>query len=355
MNMNMNVNVNVIKKAIEKNKEFWKLSNKEPLLARIPFSGFYRKPYPVMGGRELLDPERIFPSDIDTDRLIGTGKPKPEPFNGDMANFAGCLYPEAWMESIIGCPIFASAFSCSSKPVSDGEDISALMDAFSIESAVKSEWLVIIDEVMNKLNAKAGDDLPVRQLHFRGVIDMLAAFVGEERLCFSLYDYPEKVSNLADKFADLYIMTAQNNISTRKPWLGGYVSAWGVFAPAPILDYQIDASNLFSLDTYKEHFLKYDKKIIENFPYSVMHLHACGLHILDAVLEIENLKCVEITIERETGVFRKDLILSSCKKIQAAAKCVLVNGELNEEELAEFLNELDPAGLAIFYWKPLPQ
>jgi hypothetical protein len=117
------MNKNMIKKAIEKNKDFWELSNKEPLIARIPFSGFYKKPYPISGGREIMNPERIYPSDIDIDRLIGVGKNNPEPFNCDMANFAGCLYPEAWMESIIGCPIYASAFSCSSKPVSEGEDI----------------------------------------------------------------------------------------------------------------------------------------------------------------------------------------------------------------------------------------
>jgi len=253
----VNMDKNMIMKAIEKNKEFWKLTNKEPLLARIPFSGFNKKPYPVKDGREIMDPERLFPIDIDIDRLIGVGKSNPEPFNGDMVNFAGCLYPEAWMESIIGCPIYASAFSCSSKPVS--EDIESAMDEFTVEGALKSEWFEVMNNVMKKLIDKAGDDLPVRQLHFRGVIDMLAAFMGEEKLCFSIYDYPEKVAELGDKFAD----------------------------------------------------------------------------------------------ERETGVFKKEFILESCKKIQAASKSVIVNGELNEDELAEFKEKLNPAGLAIFYWKPV--
>jgi len=341
----------VISKVIEKNKEFWKLTNKEPLLARIPFNGFNKKPYPVKGGREIIDPEKVLPEDIDISRLVGEGKSKPEPVNGDMVNFAGCLYSEAWMESVIGCPIYASAFSCSSKPVS--VDIENAMDEFTVEGALKSEWFEVMNNVMKKLIDKAGVDLAVRQLHFRGVIDMLAAFMGEEMLCLSIYLCPEKVAKLAEKFAELYILTAQRNIDMRQPWKGGYVSAWSVFAPGPILDYQIDASNLFSLNDYKEHFLEFDKKIIDKFPYSMLHMHACGLHILDAVLEIENLKAVEVTIERETGVFRKELILESCKKIQAASKSVIVNGELNEEEIAEFTEKLDPAGLAIFYWKPI--
>lgn len=338
-------------KTIEKHRKFWELTNKEPLVAVIPFSGFCKKPYPVKGGRYIIDPERVLPEDMDIDRLIGMGKSNPEPFNGDMANFAGCLYPEAWMEAFIGCSIYASAFSCSSKQVS--QDNESAIDKFTVEGALKSKWFKVMKSVIKKLIIKAGNDLPVRQLHFRGIIDMLAGFMGEEKLCFSIYDFPEKVAELADKFADLFIQTVQKTIDMRQPWEGGYVSALGVLAPGPVLDYQIDASNLFSLDTYRKHFLKFDKKVIEKFPYSVIHLHTCGLHILDAVLEITNLNSVEITIEKETGVFKKDLILESCKKIQAASKSVILIGELSEDELDEFMKKLNLAGLAIFYWKPV--
>lgn len=338
-------------KAIEKNFEFWKSANREPLLSKIPFTGFHKKPYPVKGGRSITDPERIFPSSIDIDRLIGVGKSKPVPFNGDMVQFAGSLYPECWMESLIGCPIYATAFSCSSKPVADASGDA--LDRFRVDDALRSDWAGVIDELIEKLNDRAGDDLPVRLLHFRGVIDMLAAYLGEEELCYSLYDRPEKIAVLGDRFADLYVRTTQNNINRIRPWNGGYVSAWGVLAPGPIVDYQIDASNLLSLEIYKKHFLDFDKKVIRQFPYSLMHLHACGLHILDAVLEIGELKAVEVTLERETGVFKKEKILESCRKIQAAGKSLIINGELSGDELSEFKERLEPAGLAIFYWEPL--
>ncbi len=341
----------VIKKAIDKNFEFWKLTNKEPLVAKIPFSGFYKKPYPVMGGRDITDPEQLFPENVDVDRLIGISKSLPDPFNDDMVNYIGCMYPESWMESLIGCSIFATAFSCSSKPVL-GENFNAINE-FRLSDALASKWFEVMNHVIERLNDKAGNALPVGLLHFRGVIDMLAAFLGEEELCFTLHDYPEKIAELGDKFTELYVLIVQNNISRIRPWRGGFESNWGVFAPGPIVDYQIDASNLFPIDTYRKHFLEFDKKVMRNFEYNLMHMHACGLHILDAVLEIDHLKAVEITIERETGVFKKELILDSCKKIQAASKGVIINGELNEEELAEFKDRLDPSGLAIFYWSPL--
>jgi hypothetical protein len=341
-----------ITRAIEKNKAFWERTNEEPLLAKIPFTGFHRKPYPASGGRDIVEPERLLPSDMDIDRLIGFGKGSPEPFNGDMVQFAGCLYPESWMECLIGCPIYATAFSCSSKPVSK-DDSGEAMDRFRMEEAIHSEWAEAMNRVIDRLNEKAGSAVPVRLLHFRGVIDMLAAFLGEEKLCYSLYDYPEKVAELGDKFAEMYVWAAQNNMDRVKPWNGGYASAWGVFAPGPIADYQIDASNLFSLDTYRRHFLEFDKKVIGQFAYNLMHLHACGLHILDAVLEIDALKCVEVTLERETGAFDKEKILAACRKIQAASKSLIINGELDERELAEFKDRLDPKGLAIFYWSPV--
>jgi len=338
-------------KAIERNIAFWDGANKEPLTAKIPFTGFRSKPYPVLGGRELVSPQRVFPNDIDAERLVGYHETLPKPCNGDMIQGAACLYPTAWMEAIVGCPIYASAYSCSAKSVHG--DIESVIDHFDIDRALKSEWFSVIKHVIDKLLEKAGNDMPVGHLHYRGIIDMIAAYMGEETLCLLMYDCPEKLERLANLFTELFLATVEADYEQRRTWKGGYVSTWGVFAPGVLLDYQIDASNLFSLDAYRKYFLKYDSQIIGKFPYSVMHLHACGLHILDAVLEIENLKAVEITIEKETGVYVKEKIFDACIKIQARSKSVLINGELSDAELVEYQDLLRPAGLALFYWNPI--
>ncbi len=136
----------------------------------------------------------------------------------------------------------------------------------------------------------------------------------------------------------------------RPKWNGGYVSTWGLFAPGSLLDYQADASSMIAPDLYKEFFIKYDSSIISEFEHSIVHVHACGLHIIDALLQIDELNAIEISLDRETGVWCPQKLRDYCKEIQSAGKSVLIYGQLSNVELEAFLAALSPVGLAIFHW-----
>ena len=57
---------------IKKHVDFWNHSPvREPLVAQMPFTGWKPKPYPLSGGREVIQPKQIAPADIDIDRLLG--------------------------------------------------------------------------------------------------------------------------------------------------------------------------------------------------------------------------------------------------------------------------------------------
>jgi len=329
--------------------DFWNLSwIKDPLMGKTIKKIWTRKPYPVRNDREIVNPERIVPDDIDIEKLLGLKSKPVELLTGDFINPLGCVYPEAWMEALIGCPIYVSAYGCVSKPVKAG--IREMNNQFNVDKALQSDWLEIMDEVLLRAMEFSDSKIPVRQLHLRGIIDMLAAYLGAERLCMMTYDHPEKLEMLADRFTDLYITIVKRGLEIRKPWRGGYVSTWGVYAPESLVDYQIDASSLFSSPLYEKHFLKYDRKVLKKFPYSVVHLHACGLYLLNAIFKIKELKAIEISLDRETGIWEKDKVLAYCKKIQDNSKCIIINGELSESELLEFKSVLSPNGLAIYYW-----
>lgn len=337
---------------IKKHVDFWNHSPvREPLVVQMPFTGWKLKPYPLSGGREVIKPKQIAPADIDIDRLLGLDIQTPPAITDNIINCIAPVYPESWMEAVIGCPVYASAFSCTAKPVVT--DIMTSTVEFSLETVLKSDWLKIMDEVLFRAIDVAEGRIAVRQLHLRGAIDMLAAYLGEEQLCLLFYDHPEIIEQLADNFADLYITIAKRGLKIRPPWNGGYVSGWGIFAPGPLVEYQIDASNMLSPPLYEKHLLKYDKRIISEFPYSLIHMHRCALHMLDAVLQIDKLKTVEISLDRETIGWDKEKILQSVKKIQDSGKAALIYGELNENELAELKDQLNPRGLAIFSWCPV--
>ena len=325
---------------------FWERSPVDrPLVARMPPCQWVSKPYPISSGGYVAEPALLAPSDVDVERLLGLDQPPPQLTTGDLFQSVGCVYPQAWMESLLGCPILASDVSVTARSV--GLDVSRAATAFSREGALASPWLGVMNAVLDRAVAAAGDSRPVQQLHLRGVIDMLAAYLGEERLCLAVRDCPDELAVLADRFTELYTAIARRDLARRRRWHAGYVSVWRVDAPGPLLDYQIDASNLFSPRMYRQHFLAYDRRILSTFHYSVTHLHATGLHQLDALLSLSEVRAIQINLDRETGVWDKVSMLACCQRIQAGGKSLILTGELDDEELVEFTAVLDPRGLAL--------
>ncbi|MHB9071415.1 MAG: hypothetical protein ACYC54_13740 [Sedimentisphaerales bacterium] len=335
---------------LRKHIAFWRCENSEPLLHKIDFPGFRPKPYPVSDGRHLVNPTPMTASDVDVERLLGLDRTLPEPIAGGMVNAIGPVYSEAWMESLIGCPILASAYSCTAKPCAADTDCAAA--DFSVHNAVNSDWSNVMDKVLARAVSAADGRISVRQLHLRGIIDMLAAYFGEERLCLNVCDSSRALQELSKKFTELYIKTVQRGFILRKSWQGGFVSSWGLFAPGRLLDYQVDASNLMSAQMYEQCFLKFDRQIIDAFEYSLVHVHACGLHIVKLLLKLDNLRAIEISLDRETGRTDISAIINMAKSIQDCGKAVLIYGEVNENELTMLTRHLNPNGLAIFYWHP---
>ena len=101
-------------------------------------------------------------------------------------------------------------------------------------------------------------------------------------------------------------------------------------------------------DLYEQLFLPYDAAIMSNFEYSIVHVHNCGLHIVDALVKIEELNAIELSLDRESDVLTPSRIIECCKKIQAAEKSILIYGQLCQAELDELLSSLSPT---VFYWE----
>ena len=129
--------------------------------------------------------------------------------------------------------------------------------------------------------------------------------------------------------------------------------SWGLYSPEKIVSYQIDASNIFSPEMYEEHFLKYDRKIIESFPNSIVHIHYAGIHMIQLLLKIEELKAIQINLDREA---ERDWdihhLLETCRGIQRKDKCVQLVSELSPDELETRMKHLEYRGLTVFYREP---
>jgi len=326
---------------------FWRRANTTALVAKMPQPYWGGKPYPLRG-REVSEPTAITPDDVDIDRLLGVDRPLPHWAQDDLIESVGNIFPTAWMEAVIGCSIHASAFGCVAK--SPNVDLREAAKNFSMDAALNSEWLALMVRLLDRARECAHNQLAVRQWHMRGIVDMLAAYFGEAALCTAAYDSPDALHTLADKFAETWIAVARRGLELRQRWNAGYVSAWRVYAPEPLIDYQIDASSLFSTKMYVKYFLDADRKVLQAFPYSIVHTHATGLRHVASLTAIPELGGIEIHLDRETGVWDKESILATCHTIQARNKTLVLWGELSADDLREFQTALDPRGLAINYW-----
>ncbi|MBI5034761.1 MAG: hypothetical protein HZB51_29920 [Chloroflexi bacterium] len=332
---------------LDQHLAFWQRANSTALVSKIAQPYWGGKPYPLLG-REVTEPTQIKPADVDVDRLLGLDRLLPNWAQDDLIESIGNAFPTAWMEALIGCSIHASAYGCVAK--SPNIELRHAAQNFSVETALDSEWFGVMERVLARANQAARDQLAVRQWHMRGVVDMLAAYFGEATLCTAAYDEPAALQKLAATFAETWVAVARRGLELRPRWNGGYVSAWRVYAPEPVVDYQVDASSLFSSKLYAKLFLQADRQVLSAFPYSIVHTHATGLRHVAALVTIAELGGIEIHLDRETGVWEKENILATCRLIQAHNKIIVLWGEFDADELREFKSALDPRGLAINYW-----
>ena len=335
---------------LARHRAFWQRAPVDrPLVCALDQRVWQAKPYPLSNGRSARDSQRITVDDLDIDLLLGRDKPPPALLSGDLINPLNCTYPAAWMEAVAGCPIYASAYGCVARPVT--ADVDEALRMFSLEDALRSPWLDFMDALMDRAGIYSAGRFPVSQLHQRGVIDILAAYLGEEPLCMAVYDAPDQLAALADQMADLFIAVAERGFHHRPLWQDGSVSCWQLYAPGRLVDYQIDASSLFSPDVYARYFARFDRKVLHAFPHTLIHLHSVGLHLVDAVLDTEAAQTIEINFDREAGHWDPAGMLAVCRKIQARGRSLLLVGELSDAEYQEFVGALDPAGLAILHWR----
>jgi hypothetical protein len=339
-----------IERLLQRHCDFWTGARvKAPLIGKIPTRLWKERPYPLAGGRIARDPTPLRPEEVDIEGMAGAGR-TPEPLLfGDLIRPHAYPYPQAWMEAVIGCPITVSAFGCVAKPA--GVPLTEAAGRVSVEAALRSEWLPVMERLLRRAGELAGER-PVRTLHLRGVIDMLAACLGEEALCTAALEEPGALRALGARCAEVRVAVARRDMALRPLWRGGRVGIYCIYSPGEQADYQIDASSLFSAATYGERFLEHDRAALDAFPYSVTHLHACGLHIIDAILKIDSLRAVQINLDRETGVWDKERMLHYCRKLQGAGRGIILNGELTEGEIEEFRRALRPERLAFYYWNP---
>lgn len=326
---------------LKKYRAFWTNAPMARPLIGFSLGGWFPlQSYPRMAkfrGRREIAANELHPEDFlaDYDRLVAPW----EEVEDDVIRAVAPLPPFPWLEAMLGARVQVGDEAIWAL---EGGFEYADLDALDLSS--DNPWRRKYLEFVAALNNRFRDRCPVGQPILRGVSDMIAALRGASQMVFDLYDHQEQFRRLAGRCTDLLIALLAEQQGITGPFAGGYeVEQLALWAPGRIIRMQEDGSAFFSPSLYVQHLQREDERQASSFPYSVIHLHSSSLFLLDAILNVESLKCIQIN--KDVGGMEVSGMLPFFKKVQQCGKRLLIRGKLDHGDLTLLRSELSPNGL----------
>ncbi len=183
-----------------------------------------------------------------------------------------------------------------------------------------------------------------------GPLDILSGMLGPQTLAMELYENPELVCSAAMDAATLSRDAFDVQMRMiRKAGLTEGMADWMRFwLPGSGLCYSEDFCALCGEEHFRRFFMAPDARFICGLDSPFLHLHSAGLKCLPAILELPNLKAIEISNDPNGPDL--DGIIKAARKVQAARiPLQLSNWEhpLTRDEIAHILDSVDARGLKI--------
>jgi len=328
---------------IERYKAFWNREEVDRPLVGFSFVGWYPLEYFTACKSWKVDdyitPEMIDPDEWldDYEGLLREG----EEVEDDMLRGA-CPIQVAF-------PCFIPAiFGCKIRVLPDNvmgeEQKLSWEEALEKRLDQESPWFKKYVEFAEALVHRSQGRYPISHGVELGPTDLHAVLRGHNESIMDLMDEPKKSAELLMQLGHVFAEFFQESWKRIPLYHDGYFDAqYQLWAPGPIIRMQEDATAVFSPDLYREFVQPVDRMIAKQFDCSFIHLHSTSMFMLDAFLEIEELRCFEINIEA-FNIPVKGMI-DYFKMVQDADRPLLIRGSLTEDELRLVLDSLDPRGL----------
>lgn len=281
---------------------------------------------------DQLSPEEFFP---DYDRIVSFW----DKIEDDLVRGVAPVPPFPWLEAMLGRSV-----QIGKESVWAEEGGFEYRDLDRIDFSSRNPWRLKYLEFVAALKDRYGTRYPVGQPILRGVSDMIASLRGATRMVLDLYDQPDNFQRLARLCGDLIIGLVREQQAVSGSFASGHlVEQLSLWAPGPILRMQEDASALFSPDLYTRLLQGEDERQALAFSFSAIHLHTSSLFLLDRILRIEPLTCIQIN--KDAGDVKVSEMLSFLKRVQSRDKTLLVRGKLDREDMKILRQGLSPRGL----------
>ena len=241
-----------------------------------------------------------------------------------------------WLEAMLGCPIrMTEGHIWNEHYPGDPEEVIRRGAHFEHDP-----WLQLYLEFLRQLQDRLSDRFPVSaNTLFRGASDLAAAVMGVEEAALGWIDRPAFMARLLRVCTDANLTAVEAGYGILRPFEGGYMSGYGIWAPQPVVHTQADHSTLISPAMYAEQILPYDAEVARGCPMCTFHIHNNGLRVAPYLVEIPEISAIEVAVDR------KPYEIEMLQLIQGHKPLILDVNFPSLEEADYLLSRLSPAGL----------
>jgi hypothetical protein len=217
-------------------------------------------------------------------------------------------------------------------------------EALQVQLDHQNPWYKKYMEFADALVARSGGRFPVSHAPELGPTDLHAVLRGHSESLMDLMDEPEKSEELLWRLGKICREITEEFWKCVPQFQGGYFDAlYSLWSPGPIIRMQEDATAVFSPGLYRKFVQPVDRMLARGFACSFIHLHSTSMFLLDAFLEIEEIKCFQINND-VCGPPLNEMI-PYFRKVQDAKRPLVIRGSFNSEEMRLLLDSLEPRGL----------
>lgn len=244
-----------------------------------------------------------------------------------------------WLPGMLGCPVRILP-----ETIAGEERCLEWDEALAVRLDGEHGWFGKYVEFADALVRRSGGTFPVSHSAEIGPTDLHALLRGHTRSLLDLVDEPAKSAALLERLGGI-VCELTDRLWRRLPLFhGGYFDAqYSLWAPGPIVRMQEDATAVYSPAMYRRFVQPVDRAIARRYECSFMHLHSTSMFLLDAFLEIEEIRCFEINQDVLGPTVAR--MIPHFQKVQRAKRPLLIKGSFTADELKLLADSLEPRGL----------
>ncbi|MFB3828359.1 MAG: hypothetical protein ACE15B_16440 [Bryobacteraceae bacterium] len=217
-------------------------------------------------------------------------------------------------------------------------------EALAVRFDRAGAWFGKYTAFLAALVRASGGAFPVSHTPELGPTDLHAVLRGHTQSLLDLADSPEESAALLRQVGEIFCNFFEETWKRVPLYRGGYFDAqYSLWAPGPIVRMQEDATAAYSPAFYRKFAQPVDRMIAARFSHSFIHLHSTSMFLLDAFLEIEEIRCFEINQDASGPPVAA--MIPHFRKVQRNGRPLVVRGAFTADELRGLLDALDPRGL----------